>query len=82
MTINNHIIDLVEKHQPSYKPIYNLKEVEMENLKIYIENKLANGFIKIFKSLADTFILFVKQLNGSFRLYMDYQDVYNLTIKN
>ena len=31
--------------QPSIRPIYSLKQVELEILKIYIETNLANSFI-------------------------------------
>ncbi len=48
----------------------------------YIENNLANGFIKLFKSSAGVPILFNKKLNGSLRLCMDYQGHNNLTMKN
>ena len=56
--INNHAIKLVDGQQPLYKPIYNLKPVELETLKAYIETNLANKFIRLFKSPANTPILF------------------------
>ena len=56
--------------------------MEFEILKTYIENNLANNFIKPSKSFTKASILFDKKLNGSLRLFMDYQDFNNLTIKN
>ena len=56
--------------------------MELEILKVYIENNLANGFIRPSKSPAKTSILFDKKLNGSLRLCVDYPGLNNLTIKN
>lgn len=55
--------------------------MELEILKVYIKNNLANGFIRSFKSFAKSFIFFDKNLDKSIRLYMDYQNLNNLTIK-
>ncbi len=46
MRINDHAIELVDDWQPPYSPIYSLRPVELETLKAYIENNLANGLIK------------------------------------
>lgn len=46
--MNNHAINLIERYQPLYKPIYILGPVELGNLKLYIETNLANNFIKPF----------------------------------
>lgn len=62
--------------------IYSLELVELENLKTYIKINLAIGFIKPFKSLVSTTILFIKKPNSSFWLCVNYQDLNNLTIKN
>ena len=80
--INNHAIELVDDWQPPYDPIYSLGPMELETLKAYIENNLANGFIRPSKSPAGAPILFDKKPNGSLRLCIDYQGLNNLTIKN
>ncbi len=80
--INDHTIELVDDQQPPYGPIYSLGPVELETLKAYIENNLANGFIRPFKSPARAPILFDKKLNGRLRLFVDYRGLNNLTIKN
>ncbi len=46
--------------------------MELKLLKVYIENNLANGFIRSSKSLARAPILFDKKLDGSLRLCVDY----------
>ena len=56
--------------------------MELETLKAYIKNNLANRFIRPSKSLAGALILFDKKPDGSLRLYVDYQGLNNLTIKN
>ncbi len=68
--------------QPSYGPIYSLRPVELETLKAYIENNLANGFIKPSMSPVKVLIFFDKKSDSSLRLYVDYQSLNNLTIKN
>ena len=80
--INTHAIDLEERKQPPYGPIYSLGPVELETLKTYIETNLANGFICLSKSPAGAPILFDKKPNGSLRLCVDYWGLNNITIKN
>ncbi len=80
--INDHAIKLVDDQQPLYSPIYSLGPVELETLKVYIENNLVNGFIRPFKSPIEVSILLNKKPNGSLRLVVDYQGLNNLTIKN
>ncbi len=80
--INDHVIELVDDWQPLYGPIYSLGPVELETLKAYIENNLANGFIRPCKSPAGAPILFDKKPDGSLRLCIDYRGLNNLTIKN
>ena len=80
--INKHAIEPQYSTQPLYGPIYSLKLVELETLKIYIKTYFKTRFIQLSKSLAGAFILFNKKPNRSFHLYIDYQGHNNLTIKN
>ncbi len=82
MGINDHAIELVDDRQPPYGPIYSLGQVELKTLKTYIENNLANGFIRPSKSPAGAPILFDKKPDGSLRFCVDYRGLNNLTIKN
>lgn len=50
MEIINYTIEFVNYWQFLYNPIYSLRLVELEILKIYIKNSLANSFIIIRKS--------------------------------
>ena len=56
--INNYNIELVDSQQSLYKPIYNLRLVELETLKVYIKTNLANKFIRLSKSFMGTSIFF------------------------
>ncbi len=81
-TINDHAIELVDDWQPLYNLIYNLEPIELETLKIYIKNNLANGFIRPSKFFTRAIIFFDKKPTSSLRLCMDNQGLNNLTIKN
>ena len=72
MEINNHAIDLINDRQPPYGRIYSLSPIELEIMKAYIKNNLANNFIRPFKSPTRALILFDKKANGNLRLYIDY----------
>ena len=80
--INDHLINLLDNKQPPYGPIYSLGPVELETLKTYIKANLASGFIRPSKFSAGALILFVRKKNSSLRLYVDYQGLNNVIIKN
>lgn len=64
--INKNAIDLKKGKQPPYRPIYNLRRVELKTLKTYIVTNLANCFVHLSKSLIGTSIWFEKKLDRSF----------------
>ena len=64
--INDHAINLIERQQPSYGPMYSSSFVKLEILKNYIKTKLTNSFTRSFMSLISTPIIFVKKLDRSF----------------
>lgn len=55
--------------------------MKSEILKGYIKNNLANNFIKSSKFL-DGALFFDQKSDKNLRLYVDYQNLNNLTIKN
>ena len=57
--VNEHAIELKKGKKLTYRPIYNLRPVELKTLKGYIETNLSNGFIRDLKSLVNASILFV-----------------------
>lgn len=80
--INDYFINLIKGQQPPYGPIYSLGQMKLEILKTYIKTNLTNGFIRSAKLLAGVLILFICKKNGSFWLYVNYQRLNNLSIKN
>ena len=80
--INNYAIQLVDDWQPQYGSIHRLEPVELQILKTYNKNNLANGFIRLSKSFAGAHILFDKKLDKNLRLCIYYWGVNNLIIKN
>ena len=69
------------KH-PSYSSIYSIGLLELKTLKAYIKIHLKDGFIWPFKYLVGTPLFFDKKSDRSLQLYVDYQGLNNLTIKN
>ena len=80
--IDDHIINLIKGHQPSYRLIYNLRSIELKILKTYIKTNLVNDLITSSKSPTNTPIFFVKKTDKNIWLYVNYKDLNNLTIKN
>ncbi len=80
--INNHVIELVDNRQPLYGPIYSPSLLELQILKAYIENNLANGFISPSKFPAEVPIFSNKKFDKSLTLCVDNQSLNNLTTKN
>jgi hypothetical protein len=56
--------------------------MELEVLRVYIDENLASGFIRHSKSPAGAPIFFVKKKDGSLRLVMDYRGLNKVTIRN
>lgn len=80
--INKYAIKLVKSKQLFYRSIYFLSPVQLKTLKTYILTLLKTTFIWRFKSSADASTIFDKKPDGSFCLYVNYQALNNLTIKN
>ena len=52
--------------------IYSLSLIKFKILKVYIENNLANSFIRLFKSPAKASIFFDKKLDKNLKLCINY----------
>ena len=78
----DHQITLMEGKLPTFGPIYQLSETELEVLRDYLKVNLAKGFIRPSSSSAGYPILFVPKKNGKLRLYVDYRKLNDITIKN
>ena len=73
---------IIHKNMPPFGPVYNLSMSELETLRGYLDENLANGFIVPSSSPVGSSILFVKKKNGSLRLCVDYRELNAVTIKN
>jgi len=78
----DHRIELQLDSQPPFGPIYQLSKNELDTVRQYIDEHLANGFITHSKSPAASPILFVKKKDGSLRLCVDYRGLNRITVKN
>ena len=77
---NEHAIKLTEA--PPFGPLYNLSSTELEELRTYIEEGLAKGWIRRSTSPAGSPILFVPKKGGGLRLCVDYRGLNKVTIKD
>ena len=77
----DHAIELDDR-EPPYGPLYNLSRVELEELRRYLDDALAKGWIRHSTSPAGAPILFVPKKDGGLRLCVDYRGLNAVTVKN
>ena len=78
----DHAIALEPGTKPPWGPIYNLSEPESKELRNYLQENLAKGFIQHSQSPCGAPILFVKKKDGTLRLCVDYRGLNSVTKKN
>jgi hypothetical protein len=78
----DHEIPLKPDAEPVYTPIYPLSEKELAALQEYLVENQKKGFIQPIVKDAGYPILFVPKPGGKLRLYVDYQRLNEITIKN
>ena len=59
-----------------------MAQTELKELKVQLQDLLDKGFIRPSISPWNAPVLFVKKKDGSMRLYIDYRELNNRTIKN
>jgi transposase InsO family protein len=77
-----HAIELEGDAIPPVGPIYPLAETELEVLRAYIDEALANGRIRYSRSPTGAPVLFVPKKGGKLRLCVDYRALNKVTRKN
>ena len=82
IVLNEYAIKLLKWKQPLYGLIYALTPIELEILKTYMKTHLKTRFIRPSKSFAGVFILFDKKPDRNLCLWVNYQGLNNLIIKN
>ena len=65
-----------------YGPLYNLSEVQLEALRLYLQDAIRKRWIRPSTSPAGAPILFVPKKDGGLRLCVDYRGLNKVTIKN
>ena len=76
----NHAIKTTA--EPSFGPLYNLSNIELAELRRYLDNALAKGWIQHSTSPAGAPILFVPKKDKGLRLCVDYRGLNKVTVKN
>ncbi|GJT13797.1 putative reverse transcriptase domain-containing protein [Tanacetum coccineum] len=75
-------IDLVPGAAPVARAPYRLAPSEMKELSEQLKELSDKGFIRPSSSPWGAPVLFVKKKDGSFQMYIDYQELNKLTVKN
>ena len=78
----DHKIETDPNMVPPFSPIYSLSEVEQLALHEFLEENLANHFIRPSSSPAGTPILFIRKKDGLLQLAVDYQGLNHITRKD
>ena len=78
----DHKIELEDGTTPPFGPIYSLSEVEQYALRQFIDENLANHFIRPSQSPSGAPILFIRKKDGSLRLAVDYRGLNRITRKD
>ena len=68
--------------EPLFGPLYNLSNTELAELRRYLDDILAKGWIQHSTSFAGAPILFVPKKDGGLYLCVDYKGLNKVTVKN
>jgi len=79
---HDHKINIKSGTTPPFSPIYSLSKVEQVALRQFLDENLANQFIRPSQSSAGAPILFIKKKDGSLRLAVDYRGLNRITKKD
>ena len=63
-------------------PLYGISRDELLELRQYLEENLAKGFIRASRSESASPVLFVKKPGGGLRFCVDYRGLNAITVKN
>ncbi len=78
----DHAIELKPGEKSPFGPLYNLSEYHLKTLREYIDENLANGFIRTSKFSAGALVFFTPKPDGTLRLCVNYRGLNSMTIKN
>ena len=77
-----HLIDLMKSKMSCIKFIYKMIWDEFIAIWNYLDSALKKKWIHLSSSSVEASVLFVKKLNESLRLFMNYYDFNEITVKN
>ena len=78
----DHAVEMEPGAKAPWGPVYNMSGLELESLRVFLDDMLGKGFIRASHSPAGAPVLFVKKKDGSLRLCVDYRGLNRVTIKN
>jgi hypothetical protein len=78
----DHAIKVMPGVAPPSKAPYRMSHEELKELKVQLEELLAQGYIKLSKSPYGAPILFVHKKDGTLRMCVDYRALNKATVKN
>ncbi|GJF00731.1 polyprotein [Phanerochaete sordida] len=79
----DHAIDLAPDASPSIKSkVCPMSPIETEELKRFLEDALAKGYVVPSKSPITSPVFFIKKKDGKLRFVQDYRKLNNITVKN
>ena len=78
----DHAINLKEGTQAPSQALYGMSRTEIEELRRYLDENLAKGFIRASRSHAASPVMFVKKPGGGLRFCVDYRALNAITIKD
>ncbi len=78
----DHVIELKNDKQSSYKSFYNLFNFELKTLRLYFDDALTRDIIKHSMNSIETSMFFVLKKNEKLRLCVDYRDLNQIIRKN
>jgi hypothetical protein len=78
----DHVIELKNDKQSSYKSFYNLFNFELKILRLFFDDALIRDIIKHSINSIETLMLFVFKKNEKLRLCVDYRDFNKIIRKN
>jgi len=78
----DHTVPLESGKVPPFGPIYKLSPVELETVRMYVEENLSKGFIRHSQSSCGAPIVFAKKKDGTLCLCVNYCGLNKITVKN
>ncbi len=78
----DHVIELKNDKQSSYKSFYNLFNIELKTLRLYFDDALSRDIIKHSINLIKASMFFVLKKNEKSRLCVNYRNLNKIIRKN